>query len=354
MVGGPGTGKSKAISPINSLLFSLVEEKTIHLGSTNMTKASMLDQLNRASRGGTVAGFDDDYKHLNILSSELGTLTDAYSPALLSTLSTLYDNDPTFVEEKRSIKKDDSPHIRYPMISLITGTQPRYMTEHIPMTAWEQGFATRLWIEYIDRGISRSTSLFATVPEDKKLSLELIREFERLATLSGTIEFSKESRRFLDHFYLVEDRQTAPTHSLLEGFNERRALKLQKYAVLLALCLRSELQVEVTDLEQTLAWMLDAEARLVHMLEAIGTSADSEVIRAIYEFVRRRFETDGLGVTHAQLKVFVNNRGDINKTPKYIHELKDMHAIRTDYAMIGGIQDKTREVYYPGKKFTWK
>jgi len=364
-VGGPGTGKSKAVSQINEFIGVLASENRIYVGATNMTKAALLDQLKDSvrsfksldkSRGEGAA--NNTYSHVNIFSSELGTLTDNYSPQFLSTLSTLYDCDPYFLEDKRKLrdkKKDEGPDIIFnPTVSLLSGTQPKYMTEYMPITAWEQGFATRVWFEYVPGSVQRTRSPFDFVEYDKEKFKEILRELERLLTVEGEIIFDDEAKKYFEHFYLVEDRRTAPNHSLLEGFNERRALKAQKIAVLIALCEREELIVRQSDVEKAIAMMYEAEHGLLDLLEVIGTSTDSEVIRAAYEFVARKFNDKGIGTTKAQLKLFVNNRGDIHKVKKYIEELVEIRAIEIRYGTINGIQDKTKELYYPVKGFTWK
>ena len=382
LVGGPGTGKSQAVEAAEDLILDLAQTQRIHLAAHNFTKASMLDQLAHAERdlvpdpsrnildkilfdpekateaqkqSHAIEMSDRVYHHLSIFNSEFGTMTGQYAPDMLSCLSTLFDSRPLFVEQKRSSNKGEPIIIYNPSVSMITGSQPRFLTEHMPITAWQQGFATRLWIEYIPQSVERRGDLFGLGQGSTEIKLAMMRELERLSLVSGEIVFNPEAKDWLRTFYLTRDRETAPRHSILDGgHNDRRTLKVQKYAILVSLCRREELVVHVEDLELVFGWMMEADVRLVDMFEDMGTSSDAEVLQAVWEFINRKFIERKVGTATTEVRLFIARRGDVHKAPKYITELTEMGAIRTENATVRGIVDKTREIYYPVKGFEWK
>lgn len=372
LMGKPGSGKSIAVRAGVNFMRRLAKQGKIHLGATNITKAGMIEQLVQAERSYVVypPWLDPDsveakqFWHLSIFSSELGTLTGNYNPELLATLSTLYDNDDDFQEGKRGpITKDKdgnilanlNPVIINPTLSFMSGAQPKYYTEHVPLTAWDQGYATRPWYEYVKEEVSRDRPLFEDSTDNVELFEEILRDFCRLASVGGPVEFSEDALKTLQHFYKIEDYKTRQSHSLLDGFNQRRVLKLQNYAVFLGLARHGRPYVEQEDVEFIMAIMLDAEDRLQDLLEDTATSADGEVLRAIFEFVKRRHIKENQGTSVTQIKLFINSgRGDVHKNSKYLGELESMGCVDLKYRKIGGVEDKSQKIYYPAKGFVWK
>ena len=372
LMGKPGSGKSIAVGAGVAFMRQLAKQGKVHLGATNITKAGMIEQLAVAERSFTrrppwldpesVEG--KQFWHLSIMSSELGTLTGNYNPELLTTLSTLYDNDDEFQEGKRGpIKKDpegkvisnNNPKIINPTLSLMSGAQPKYYTEHVPLTSWEQGYATRPWYEYITEEVARDKPLFSDSTDNKELFDEILREFVRITAIGGPVEFNEDALKTLEHFYKIEDFKTRQSHSLLDGFNQRRALKLQNYSVMLGIARHGRPYVTQEDVEFIMSIMYDAEDRLNDLLEDTATSADGEVLRAIFEFIKRRHNKENQGTTTTQIKLFLNSgRGDVHKNSKYLGELESMDCVTLGYRKIGGVEDKSQKVYYPKKGFVWK
>ncbi len=385
-VGMPATGKSQATEAAEGLLLDLGNKQPVHLAAHNFTKASMLDQLSTSMqyldpdpdtiRAGILDTPMDElsqeeevrlleqqratvYHHLDIFNSEFGTMTGQYSPDMLSTLSTLYDARPFFVEQKRGFghgKDKGKPLVIVnPSVSMLTGTQPQYLTEHLPLTAFQQGFATRLWFEYVPVAPKRTLDIFGEYEGDSKLWQAMVRELERISQLSGEMFFTEEAKDWIRDFYLVKDRETAPDHSILKGgFNDRRLLKLQKYAALLALGRYSDLRITLAEIEEIYGWMISAENRLITLFEVMGTSSDAEILRSIWEFIQRRFTAHMLGTPISDVKLFIAKRGDVHKAPKYLEQLEDMGAIELAHGRIGTIVNKAHKVFKPVQGFKWK
>ena len=107
------------------------------------------------------------------------------------------------------------------------------------------------------------------------------------------------------------------------------------------------------DVEIVLGWMLEDEQFLITMLEDIGTSEDSEVMRSVWELVRREHTEKNIGTPMTRIRMFIAQRGDVHKALKYIRELEEMGAIYSKNASINGIEDTTKKVFYPTKGFNW-
>ena len=369
LVGSPGTGKTQVISPIEEIIRELAAQDKLYVAPRNMTKASLIDHLQKAERTfSTIQKLPGDptplekkiahtFHHVSIFASEFGVMTGKYDPEMLQTLSVFYDCEKLFDESKRKFK-DEEEHtkvITNPTVPMIFGTQQRYMTEFMPVTSWEQGFATRVWFVYSSEGVERKKGLFDFDEEENdELRHEIVREVERLSMIEGVMKIEKKAANFLNDFYLEGDAKSAPNHSLLSaGWNSRRCPRLQMYTMMYALCKREELLITIEDCEEVLAWMLEDEKHLVRMMEDTGSSADGEVMRSVWEFIRRRFVEGKVGTSRTDVKVYIANRGDVNKADKYIKELEEMGAIKITYGKIGNIEDKTKSMYFPQESFSW-
>lgn len=379
LVGMPGSGKSQVISPMESVVRELAMQQKLFVAPRNMTVAGLADSLYAARRtfdtmhpklqekdlSEAQRAILQHFHHLSIFAPELGVMTGKYDPNMLQTLSNLYDCEDVWDEGKRSFKdkftkekEDEMAHVKgavNPIVPVLFGTQPRYMTEFIPVSAWEQGFAARAWFVYAPELAARTKGLFEfDEDQDFKLHQQIVREVERLSMIEGRMQIDPKAAKMLEDFYLEGDIDSAPKHSLLaSGWNSRRTLRLEMYSMMYALCRRENLCIEPEDVETVLGWMLEDEQYLVKMLEDIGTSADSEVMRSVWEMIRRTHGETNNGVPMTRIRMFIAQRGDVHKALKYIRELEEMGAIRKGHPNINGIEDTSKSIFYPAKGFHW-
>ena len=145
LIGPPGGGKSQALTEAYDL-FSTLEAH--HLASSNVSRASLVDNLREAERVIVMPGHNPpnmSFNSLFILADELAVLMPAYDHEFLGVLNQLYIGG-AYSERKRT--RDLKFTIPNPQFNILAGTQPGFLSDFLPEAAWNQGFLSRTILIY--------------------------------------------------------------------------------------------------------------------------------------------------------------------------------------------------------------
>ena len=196
LVGDSGVGKSTAIRPVKNLWYELKKDGRNwgqHLGPTNVSKAAMIDNLNKSERKIITELTDTKYNQFNsmyIASGEFGSFLSQYDGEFMNTLTDVYDCEP-YTESKRT--KSLEINIDNPQLNIVGGTTPSWLHSFMPEGAWSQGFISRVIIVYSGeaKGI---IDPFEIVPDgDADLWDNLKNDLRLIGNLHGKMEYTKEA-----------------------------------------------------------------------------------------------------------------------------------------------------------------
>lgn len=339
LIAPPASGKSLAIKAGQNVVEHV--EGLINQAPTSMTRASFVEYLGTEkctvdptkNYGPINAPVEaKKYQACTVLSEEFAGFIGHYDPHFAISLCNCLDAANILEEHRTGLA---NPRVvNRPIVSIAGAIQPSVFNELFPNEAWKQGLCTRLSFYYTTAQQEDSMRLFV-YDEDEEDFTEtertLARELEHKKFLWGRIRMAESALKFYDEWINEIKPQTDPTHVLLADFNARRTYKLIQDACLMAIS-KAKFAYEVTreDFEEALAWQLESERSLAHMLDVASTSEDSQLLQEIVDFVLKRFhKADKTPISHGVLLQFVGNKvKDIYRADNYINHLVDAGCIQ--------------------------
>lgn len=315
LVGGPGVGKTDAIREMFDFSSKL---PTLHLAPSNISRASLIDSLNKAAR--TVLRPSEPIPHItfNMLTAaadEFGVFLSQYETSFMSTLNKLYDGT-IYTEEKRSMK--EGIKMDKPLLNLLAGTTPAWLGATLPETAWAEGFSSRLMMIYSGERIK--IDLFADVVTNEVLREGLEFDLKNIHHLYGQFELEEEVVSLFQDWYMA-DCPPIPDHPRLEHYIPRRHIHLFKLAIIMSVQRSSELVIRVEDYQAAMDMFLEAEAFMPDVFRAMRMiNQDVSVYDETYRFVHTAWVKEDKPVSEHRIIHFITQRAP-NHSVKNILEL---------------------------------
>jgi hypothetical protein len=89
----------------------------------------------------------------------------------------------------------------------------------------------------------------------------------------------------LEEFNATGNTETALMHAKLQHYNTRRPRHLMKLCMIAAIMVSDDLIIDAEHVAVALGWMLDAEAAVPEMFNALRSGGDDQIIRDAWYFV---------------------------------------------------------------------
>lgn len=278
LVSPPGIGKSVVINLIEDLWKNI---PGLFLGENKTTIQGLLDNISLAACPVTMNGVPVNTHPLTVAPREYGTFMVAYDLTVLNILNDFWDCPREFSERTRGNGENT---ISYPVLNMISGTQPSYLNNVLPEEAWSLGFCSRLILVYDYRCAkmrTRDRLQAKPFPTAKYQSF-----LERLSAIQGEMTFTPEAIDFYDQWTIDENMAPVPMHPKLESYVARRQVHWLKTAMCRAL---AEGQIEITrkHLEQAKEDLLEVEYLLPEIFKDIDKDSDKVILDEVKLFLIR-------------------------------------------------------------------
>lgn len=317
LVGPPGVGKTEIVYRVREQWDAV---KTLHIASASVSKASLIDELAKATRHinrPQEVPAVSTYNSLLVASNELGVLLPAYDLTMMNTLQDLYDCK-HYSETRRT--RDISIEIKNPHITILAGCTPSYLSSVLPEGAWEQGFTARTIFVY--SGDSVRVPLFEERAEPTEAWDELKQRLKKISTLYGKVSFTKEAAE-LAQGWADSGGAPVPEHPRLFHYNTRRVLQMLKLSTI-SCCSRTDtLVIEDMDIARAIDWLLEAEAAMPDIFKAMTGSTHAQLIDDIYYFVFNAYNKAGKKpVDRMRVYNFVQQRTPAHNVDKVLEIMK--------------------------------
>ncbi|KKK80253.1 hypothetical protein LCGC14_2825340, partial [marine sediment metagenome] len=314
LVGAPATGKSKAIDEILDFWSAAGR---FNLAPQGMTKAAFVDQLTFKIRQFSHNGATILYNPMLVGAAEFGTLLPSYDLPFLNVLNDVYDCRKQFEDMTRGGDKRitvDRPHL-----NLIAGTQPKYLSEILPESAYGMGFCSRIVMVYT--GNRTIVKLFKKRTKDQVLFKNLLADLKTAASLVGEFSWTKEAQAAVEKWnegYLDD----APTHPLLQNYNGRRIIHAIKLSMTFAAARGNDLVVTENDFNDAKDLMLQAESFMPEVFKEMTSKSDSVELDQIHQFAFHYCSTHNVEIVpESKIIHFVSQRVPVNKVGYFIEAL---------------------------------
>jgi Protein of unknown function (DUF3987) len=290
LVGPPGSGKSVAIRPVRN---ALVRARVSNLAPTDMTKASLVDVFAGSQKKMLWEGQTTEYHPLSIVLSEFGTLVSAYDLELMSTINTAFDNE-DISSQRRGHNDGKAISIRNANLNILAGTQPGYLSELLPETAWSMGFAARLLMIYCPE--APRVDMFDAGEDGSAAFAALVRGLVGRARLVGPFAISEEAKTLL-RLWASAGMPPVPEHSRLAHYRSRRAQYVLKLSMLAAVARAPALHITAADAERARGWLLAAESAMPDIFRDMAQKSDVVLMNELHRYAFKTWVDSARDVT---------------------------------------------------------
>jgi hypothetical protein len=281
LIGPPATGKSNPIKEARKFLMELPEREKF-IAPTSLTAASLSDAVAEARRTLTFDQYPaDEYNSLTLLPDELGAFMTEYDKAIVGLLTTMYDCDVAYGEDRRTTKM--KLRIPRPQINMIAGCTPSYLMEYVPKNAWDQGFTSRIMLVHGMARPDRHTRdpFVRTVSQDPT---DLHSDLLHIDELYGQM---KVEPAFKEKLQAWRKAGCLPvqTHPRLKHYNGRRWAHVMKLAMISCVDRGNSLTIAAEDFDRATKWLFDAELNMPIIFDQGSYHADSAAQDELIHFI---------------------------------------------------------------------
>lgn len=330
LVAPPGVGKSQAIEKASQMWRAVqVEKKSVlHVAPDSVTRASLLDTLGSSSTKVILpSGEFQIYHALNIASSEFGVLCPAHDLEFLNTLNELYDAKKMFEEARRG-REQKVLAIDYPLLHILAGTQPHFLSALLPEQAWGMGFTARTIMIYSAQTIK--VNIFNNQQSiDPNLQRNLISDLTGLSQQYGAMNWTNEAQIMLTAWY-GQDLTPVPTHSRLQNYNTRRLLHVLKLCMISSLSRSNDFNITVEDVQRAQDWLLDAEDRMPDIFRDMAGTSDKAVLDDMHSFLWQIYLRKKDSIHESFLIRYISGKVPSEKVMRIIELAERSHLIERD------------------------
>lgn len=321
LVTPPGVGKSMIITQIHRL-WALTGK--LNIASSSVTKAALVDTLIEGRRQTFSSDGFDIYHSVLVASSEFGVLVPSHDLAFLNTLNVFYDcDDRPFGERTRTggMRTIDKPHM-----VMLSGTQPKYLAELFPDTAFGMGTTSRIIMVYSGEAVR--TPLFrAGRREDPKLFKALLADLTKIATGSGEITWDQDAADAIDDWYMA-DMPPTPKHGRLTSYNARRPVHFIKLCMIYAMS-ANRMTVSMEDFNNAKRVLLEAEAVMPQIFKEMLVSDHAAQAEELYNFVLELWLKSSKPVPEHTIVRYLQDRVPANTILFHMQAAIDSRRIRS-------------------------
>lgn len=281
LTAAPGVGKQ--IISMSKLMMKSVKEPNngppaFRIAPTQMTKASLVDSIAKATQFKMVRGANIKYHSLQICAEEFQVLLPHYDEEYIGTLNEIFNNPDAPYEEMRRTGSVKEISIENPQLNILAGVQPSYFVSTFPEHAWTTGFARRIIMVYAAEGkfqdlFQEESEEIVDGPQWKNLQSCL----SNISSLYGQCAWEPDAADKLAKWHRAKGPPT-PQHSKLIHYNNSRTMFAIKLSIISAISRSQQLTITEYDVTRALAWLIDAEALMPDVFREMAGKSDTAII----------------------------------------------------------------------------
>lgn len=329
IIGPAGVGKTVASSIASEFLSKLEDH---HIGSTSVTRASLIDDLRDATR--SIVRLQDNpptinFNSLCVISNELGVLIPSYENDFMNILTDLWDCR-EYSERRRT--KDLKFKIQHPQLNLIAATTPSYLNNLIPEGAWDQGFLSRVLLVY--SGESEPVDLFTETNRNAEQEAALTADLRQISTLYGRMQFSEDAAQAITEWHKAKG-PPEPDHPKLVNYNVRRTAHLLKLCQVACASTSEQLIITLDHYAEALDWLLEMEKFIPDIFKSMSAGGDSNVLRETWYHVYHLWMKERKPIAEHRIIHFIQERTPAHNVGRILEVL--VRGQRFSEEMVAGV-----------------
>jgi len=327
LVGPPGVGKTEVTWRIRELIGSLSD---VHLSPSSMTKASLIDELNKASRHLIRPNETPSavvFNSLQVVANELGVLLPGYENEFMNTLTDLYDCK-YYAETRRSIPIPIE--IKSPQLSIMAACTPSYLQAVMPEGAWDQGFISRTFLIYSGEQPLRPLFEFAT---ENKEETKLIKDgLKQRSKLYGRVTFTPEAANRMENWHMTGG-EPKPDHPKLFHYCSRRTVHALKLSLVASVSESLDLIITEDHVGRAIDWLIEAELYMEEIFKEMGAGTHGQIIDEIWHFIFKAYMKAGKkSVQESRVLNYVAQRTPAHNVARIMEVMEKSGLVKRDLA----------------------
>ena len=341
LVGGPGSGKSVAISGAREYAQDKSCKDYVKVISDSITREAFFVQMEKAYfvklkkevAEDAVDELDAKHSSISVMSPELGAFLQSKNMPFIRAIADLYDCDRPGDVYAYLLKQADSSVIQKPWLALLGGTTPDDLAEILPKAAVGQGFTSRLILVWSDDEYE-TDDIFRVNKKSDKLKADLLYDYHKMLEMHGEFVFENDAEAYMNEWYQARHK-TMPIDPMLLHYAPRRLQHYIKLCMVASASRTQEMLISVDDCKTAWDWLQGAEKEMARCLKGVGYNALSDQIPLAVEFIYKEYAKTGKPVKERSLRMFLNRNVSADKIFAYMNEVEA-------YCMVVG-ESPTRE-----------
>lgn len=303
----PGVGKSEVTWRARTLL---EEDDDLHIASSSLTKASLIDELADSERK-IVRPQDTppvySFNSLTMFVDELGVLLPSYENDFMNVLTNIYDGK-VYSEKRRTSKIEIE--IKNPQLNILAATTPSYLNNVLPEGAWDQGFLSRTIIIYT--GDKQLKDLFDITSSQEEEFNALVGGLKKITSLFGEFKFTEEVKNLINTWHKAGG-PPAPEHPKLIYYNSRRTAHLLKLCQVAAADTHREMIIYENDFHRALDWLIEAEHYMPEIFKAMSSSGTGKTMEEAWYYLFTTYAKEQKPILEYRLIQFLQERVPVHQ-----------------------------------------
>jgi hypothetical protein len=227
------------------------------------------------------AGSETGNATVTIHSSELSSLIDVSGVKMIQFLTDIYDGDFKWRYSTKNKGRDELP---FPILNLLAGTTPSWLSNDFPAQVVGHGFTARTIFVYSQA--PRFLNAFPASPSPE-ITEGLIADLNAIAELRGEFIWGKGAKDLYEDYYKEIDKNP-PSDYRIESFHWRKRIHILKLAMLLSVSESSSLIIEKRDIETAWKVLKTVEGDLPRAFSNVGGYEHAEDLSRILDQIRSR------------------------------------------------------------------
>lgn len=331
LVGPPGSGKTVPINMAKKFMRTL---KTHKLASAQVSRASLIDELQDAERKIIRPAQDPDilsFNTLAIMLNELSVMLSQYDTEFMAVLTDLWDCH-DYSESKRTHKI--VRQIDNPSISILAGTTPSSLHTLLPEGAFDQGFLSRTMLIYSGSGAPGELFDHEGTVRESPLQIPMEEDFAEIGALCGPMKFTPEAAEAITDWH-KRGGPPQPDHPNLSHYLTRRSYNLLKLCVIASAATTNSMTIELEHYAEALDWLLEAELALPEIFKSMNQGGDKRVIEEAYHFIYKEYMRKKEPVAEHRLINFLQEKTPAHNVQRIVEIMEKGRILEKKITSIG-------------------
>ncbi len=271
----------------------ILQDIGISLTSESITREALIRDMKDA-----LDSFQDEstgklryHCALTAISDELSVFLGQNDVKFLADLTDWYDSRKSWTYRTKGAGTDKIQGVCF---NILGATAPDWLQSILPQEAVGGGFTSRIiFVVEEDKGKIVPEPIYTK--EDEELRGMLVRDLERISTLTGEMRFSDKGKQKYINWYKKYENDMRDGKFVIEdtrftGYMERKATHLRKLSMVLSAARSSERIITEVDLSKALSLLAQAEKKMPKTFGGLGTSQYSDITNKVINLIQARGE----------------------------------------------------------------